>query len=242
MDLQKIDITASFIKNTALTALFIFALSACSTDTSKEPPQPTTKEGFTFFDIGSNSLLTNQVRKQLEGRLGSEAIERRTTIDLSIHSPDFLKNYFPHLHDLNKKLNWPPRERVEHNVTKLMYRYADKNKLPFSKVELFFSDYTTNPLFFRIHAGPKGEPILQTLKKKYGPSVEIQWSQHNGKTFFWQKQKDVLTVSLSRNRYDRPEYLFCIFYVDNLEGLLEKERIERKVREEKIKDAGKIAF
>jgi len=242
MSLQKKCMKAVVKVNLLIFVLPLLLMSACSNDTSKVSSESSNLEGFTFFNLGSDSLLSDQVRNNLEDHLGSEAITRQTTLDLSIHTSDFLKEYFPYLEGLNKKLNWPPRERVEHNITKLMYRYAVKNELPFKYVELFFSNYSGKPLFFRIYASSKGDSTIEALKKKYGTPKEILWSDNNFKTLFWQKQKDVLTASLTQNRYDRSEYLFCIFYVKNLENLVGLEKIEQKAKEEKIEDAGKTAF
>lgn len=223
-------------------AFLIMALCNCSNDKASEPVALANVEGFTFFDLGSNSQLSDQVRNHLENRLGSEAIAQRSTIDLSIHFPEFLKTYFPNLDQLNNKLNWPPRERVEHNITKLMYRYVNSKKLPFDYVELFFSNYTGKPLFFRIRAGIKGASTIDILKEKYGSYQQIQWPKNEGQTLFWKDKKDILTASSTLDRYDRPEYLFCIFYAANLEKLVKKEEIEQTAREDKIKNAGEEAF
>ncbi len=225
-----------------LLLISLISLAACSGDRSKESMTTAPPEGFTFFELGSNSILSDQTRDRLKERLGSEAIERRGTIDLSIHSSEFLKRYFPHLDQLNRKLNWPPRERVEHNITKLMYRYASKNQLPFNYVELFFSGYTRKPVLFRIHASAKGADLIEPLKEKYGTPQEIPWSETGERTLFWQKQSDVFTVSQTRNRFGETEYLFCIFHVVNIEKLIERERNAQESGAEKIKNSGKTAF
>lgn len=242
MSLRRKRIKVVIKVNLIISVLFLLFMSACSNDSSKGSSESSNLEGFTFFNLGSDSLLSDQVRNNLEDHLGSEAITRRTTLDLSIHAPDFLKEYFPYLDGLNKRLNWPPRERVEHNITKLMYRYAVENKLSFKYVELFFSNYSDKPLFFRIYAGSKGDSTIEALKRKYGTPKEILWSDRNFKTLFWQNKKDVLTASLTRDRYDRSKFLFCIFYVKNLENLVELEKMEQRAEEVKPEDAGKTAF
>lgn len=209
----------------SLAIVFAASLWACSSDSSKKTVESDSAEGFTFFEIGSNSLLSDQIIERLKKRLGPEAVERKSTIDLSIHFPNFLKSYFPHLEELNNRLNWPPRERVEHNITKLIYRYASYNKLPFLYVELFFSDYSGKPLFLRIKADKSASEILDSLKSKYGPPSEIKWSEGGGKTLYWQMEKDIFTVSLSNDRLGEPEYLFCIFHVKNLEELVQREKV-----------------
>ena len=227
---------------TILILILLTAMSSCTNDNPQASPKSEDMGGFTFFGLGQNSLLSDQVRDNLEDHLGSEAITARSTIDLSIHSPNFLKDNFPRLYTLNNELNWPPNERVEHNITKLMYRYATKNELPFSYVELFFSNFSKKPLFFRIHANSKGDLTMNTLKNKYGTSQQIIRTEKDFQTLFWRKAKDVLIASLVKDRFDRPEYLFCIFYTKNIEDLVEREKVERKDKVKKIEDAGETAF
>jgi hypothetical protein len=234
--------THSRISVTILILCLLFAISSCSKDNPQASPKTGDMDGFTFFGLEQSSLLSDQVRDNLEDHLGSEAIAARSTIDLSIHPPNFLKNNFPGLYALNTQLNWPPNERIEHNITKLMYRYATKNELPFNYVELFFSNFSKKPLFFRIHANSRGKFTVDTLKKKYGTPQQIIRSEKDLQTLYWRKEKDILTASLAKDRFDRPEYLFCIFYTNNIENLVEKEKIERKDKVKKIEDAGKTAF
>jgi hypothetical protein len=227
---------------TILILAILTVMSSCSNDNPQASSKSEEMDGFTFFGLGQNSLLSDLVRDNLEDHLGSEAITARSTIDLSIPPLNFLKDNFPHLYALNKELNWPPNERVEHNITKLMYRYATRNELPFDYVELFFSNFSQKPLFFRIHANSKGDFTMNTLKKKYGPPQQIKRPDKDFQTLFWRKEKDVLIASLIKDRFDRPEYLFCIFYAKNIENLVQREKIERKDKVKKIEDAGKTAF
>lgn len=83
---------------------------------------------------------------------------------------------------------------------------------------------------------------MNTLKKKYGPPQQIKRPDKDFQTLFWRKEKDVLIASLIKDRFDRPEYLFCIFYAKNIENLVQREKIERKDKVKKIEDAGKTAF
>jgi hypothetical protein len=226
-----------------LVLLIVLAmLTACSGKKSETSEPAATHQGFSFFDLDANSRYSDSTRDALDQKLGSDAIAHSNTMDLTIRHDLFLKRYFPHLHELNLSLNWPPRERVEHHTTKLMYRYAQKQGVPFRYVELFFSDYTQKPLFFRILAGPDGAPVLDSIKEKYGPPKEIEAQAQEGKIIFWQKDKDVFLVLASKDRYDHPEFTFCIYYVANLEQLLNTEKQERQAKAEKIRKAGKSAF
>ena len=133
-------------------------------------------------------------------------------------------------------------QRVEHDTTKLVYRYARKQNTPFTYVELFFSDDSRKPLLFRITAGPEGAAIVDTILKKYGPPQEFEWGQREGRTLFWEKGRDVFAVSSFRNHLDDLEYLFCIYFVDNLEEMLRVEEARRLAEKGRIRKAGKSAF
>ncbi len=202
----------------------LLSIQSCSNKNNPQKNEPESPESFTFFDLGANSILSTSLREKLNKRLGSESVEGRTTIDLSIHYPKFLKKYFPELESLNKDLNWPPRERVEHNITKIMYRYAIKKGLPFTYVELFFANDSGKPLLFRIYANEKGASLMETLKDKYGPFQEIKWSDKGEKTLFWKRHQDILTASLAKNRHENTEFLYCIYYVNNINNYLKKEQ------------------
>jgi hypothetical protein len=109
-------ITSGIFCRALLVAILAVMTVACS---EKEPPEnraaSSTPESFTFFELGSNSVLSKAVRKDLAARLGRDAIEHRSVLDLEINYPGFLKAHFPDLDQLNQELNSPPRERIEHN-------------------------------------------------------------------------------------------------------------------------------
>lgn len=221
--------------------LGILAL-ACSEEKPDSRAETDPIQGFTFFDLGANSKYSRSLRNSLGDKLGSDAISQKNTIDLSIHDKGFLEKWFPGLADLNRQLNWPAGQRVEHDTTKLMYRYARMKNTPFIYVELFFSDDTLKPLLFRIVAGPDGDAILETIRKKYGPPKEFQWEQKEGRTQYWEDGDTVFIVSSYKTRWDTPEYLFCIYYVDNLKEMLTAEKARREAEDARIRRAGESAF
>jgi len=233
-----------FFSLVCITAILISASLplGCSRDEPRTQSKPSETEGFTFFDLGADSQYSHSIRQDLRQKLGSDAVSQKNTMDLSIHSPGFLEEHFPALAELNQRLNWPPRRRVEHDTTKLVYRYAKKQNTPFTYVELFFSDDTQKPLFFRITAGAEGAAIMETILKKYGPPQEIEWGQGGGRTLFWEEGRDVFVASSFRNQRDDLEYLLCIYFVDNLEEMLRAEEARRLAEEERIRKAGKSAF
>ena len=199
-------------------------------------------ESFTFFDLGPNTRFSGAVRSALSDRLGSDAIAYRGQIDLSVNYPEFLSAYFPELHALNLQLNYPPRERIEHNTVKLMYRYSRKVDVPFTYVEMVFSGYTHRPLYFSITVSHDGADIIDALQQKYGSPEEIQGLKSPVKAGFWRKNNDLLLVSVKSDRYANPEYHIMIYYVNSLEELLNIEKEEARQRENRVKQASDKVF
>ena len=225
-----------------LVASLLCLIYGCNTENSKTPLKPEVIKGFAFFDLDANAHYSSAVRRKLKKRLGSDAISRQNVIDLTLYSDAFFKKHFPRLFKLNRQLNQPEGERVEHNTTKLMYRYARLKETPFKDVTLYFSNDTRKPLFFKISAGPDAAAIVETLKKKYGPPEQFKWQDNDGQTIFWNDPKDFFVVSSKRDRLGNPEYLFCIYYVGNLEEMLAMEKAGNLMDQKKIREVGESAF
>ncbi|MBI5590198.1 MAG: hypothetical protein HY881_06910 [Deltaproteobacteria bacterium] len=199
-------------------------------------------ESFTFFDLGANTRFSGTIRSDLSDHLGSDAIAYRSQIDLSVNSPEFLQTFFPELYALNLQLNYPPRERIEHNAVKLMYRYSQKVDVPFKYVEVVFSGYSQRPLYFSIIVSHDGAEIIDALHQKYGPPEEIQGLKSPTKASFWRKNNDLLLVSIKSDRYGNPEYHIMIYYVNSLKELLNIEKEEARQREDRLKKASDKVF
>ncbi len=225
-----------------LIAILLCMNLGCNNKDSKTPQQPKIIKGFAFFDLGANSRYSNAVRRKLGEKLGSDAISRQNVIDLTIYSDAFFNKHFPQLFKLNRELNLPEGERIEHNTTKLMYRYARLKETPFNDIILYFSNDTGKPLFFKISAGPDAAAIVETIKRKYGPPEQFEWQDKDGQTIFWKDHKDFFIVSSTKDRLGDPEYLFCIYYVNNLEEMLAMEKAGNQAEQEKIREAGESAF
>ena len=223
-------------------ATILYLSFGCSNEGPKTETQPEVIKGFAFFDLGANSRYSKAVRRKLGKKLGSDAISSQNVIDLTIYSDLFFKKHFPQLFTLNRQLNLPEGERIEHNTTKLMYRYARLKETPFNDVILYFSNDTGRPLFFKISAGPDAAAIVETIKKKYGPFEQFGWQDRGGHTIFWKDHKDYFVVSSKKDRLGNPEYLFCIYYVKNLEEMLAMEKARNSTEQEKIREAGESAF
>ena len=211
-------------------------------DSADQPPRPTDTGSFTFFDLAETTKLTNGVRSDLSSKLGRDAIERRSILDLEINYEGFLKKYFPDLEVLNQKLNSPPGERVEHNTVKLMYRYAQKKNMPFNLVELVFSDYTKTPVLFKINFKIDEANTVETLQEKYGLPQVVDWKEKNGKSMFWKKNGDFLIASRIPDRFGNINHQIVIYYIGNLKQLIDTEIKEKEEQELQRAKTGKKAF
>jgi hypothetical protein len=228
----------------AVTILSLIFLPGCNDgrEPSQTGPAQSASESFTFFDLGPGTKFTKNIRKELQKKLGRDAIERRSIIDLEINYRGFLKKYFPQLEELNRRLNFPPGERVEHNTVKLMYRYAQKKDVPFEYVELIFSGYTDTPILFRIRFRKDEANIVETLKTKYGPPTVIDWKEENGKSIFWKRNSDYMVASMVPDQFGVHSHQIAIFFVENLTELVDTEQMARGKREAQRAKSGKSAF
>ena len=225
-----------------ISSLLILVSCSDNHDSADKSSQPADTESFTFFDLGKTNKLTNGVRSDLNSKLGRDAIERRSILDLEINYRGFIKKYLPELEALNQKLNSPPGERVEHNTVKLMYRYAQKKNVPFNLVELVFSDYTKTPVLFKINFKMNEADTVETLQEKYGLPQVIDWKEGNGKSRVWKKNGDILIVSRIPDRFGNINYQIVIYYIDNLKLLNDTERREKGAQEQQREKRGENAF
>ncbi len=212
------------------------------TDPQAPGPSPSNTQGFTFFELTAESRLTSNLRKDLEKKLGSDAITRKSPLDLAIAPETFLRENFPKVHALNRRLNYSPRERIEHNVTKLMYRYPGRKQVPFSFVELIFSNYTGKPLVFHTSAKQEGATAIQTLEEKYGEPRVAQWDEGRQKVLYWRKEGELMAVYALRDRFGNPEFRVQLLFFEALEELLRTEEKEREALDQEKKDAVRDAF
>ena len=229
---------------TLFSLLSISILISCgdNRESAEAVPQTVNPESFTFFELGTNTRLTEQARKDLGEKLGRDAIERRSILDLNTNYAGFIKKYLPNIDELNRKINFPPGERVEHNTVKLMYRYAQRENAPFDYVALVFSEFTKTPLLFKINFQVDETGIVETLKAKYGPPQIIDWKEENGKSMVWRKNMDVLLVSEVPDQFGQHGYQIVIYFVQNLKQLIERETNELTKREQHRAKSGERAF
>lgn len=200
-------------------------------------------ESFTFFELGSNTRFTDAIRDDLRNRLGSDAISQRGTIDLGFFDPNLMKTHFPAIVELNRILNSPPGERVEHDIVKLTYRYAWRRESPFRLVDLVFSSLSGLPLYFVVTMTREGSEILSALIQKYGdPTVFQQENDRLHHIRYWEKNGDILIVSEKPDRLGNPEYQVYIVFVNSIQQLVAYEKEQARRKEDKIRKAADKAF
>jgi hypothetical protein len=230
------------------TAAVLFCIGALLGGCSDEPaststaPSQASADGFSFFDMTAQTRLSDELRGDLKKKLGSEAISRRSTLDLQIPPESFLKKQFPRVQSLNRRLNYSPRERIEHDITRLMYRYPSRNQLPFSFVELVFSNETGHPLVFHTSAKQEGSTVLQTLQDKYGDPDIAEWDGGRQNAHYWRKSGELMVVYALRDRFGNREYQVQLLFLDAIESLVRIEEKEREIREQEKEKAVRDAF
>ena len=225
-----------------LWSVFFAAVCFSCGDGAGPPGGAALPESFTFFDIGANTRLTDALRSALQGRLGSDSISGRNVINLEINARGFLAEHFPELEALNRRLNGTAGIRVEHDTVTLAYRHMQKQNTPFDFVELIFDDVTRKPLVIRIRSGREEANILETLKQRYDEPRTLFWADGVARAHFWEKNGDVLILSVTPNPVGRPVYEISMYYVNSIEALLKREREGRKQERQEEKSVVKDAF
>jgi len=224
--------------------MLIFLSVSCGDKEETGPPRPAPEhsDSFTFFDIGKNTIISGKVRESLNKTLGDDAIEHRNILDLEINYKGFLKEYFADLDKLNKKLNSPLGERVEHNTVKLMYRYMQNKNVSFDYVELVYSEYTQRPVLIKIYFKKDGLNTIETLKQKYGAPESINWGGETSKSLYWKKNNDLLILSFVPDQFGKPKCQIIIYFKSALEKLLKDEQKEKEKNGRERTKTGKTAF
>lgn len=239
---KKFQIFAIISSFVGLALLILFVRYFNNKETQNTHFSNTETNGITFLNIGEETKISDDVREQLRDLIGPDAIETWTTLNLNLNYKGFLKKYFPELYEINQKLNSPVGERVEHDTIQLTYRYARKRNMPFDYVKLVFSNQTKKPLFFLIESKRAGGDILEVITNKYGKGKTILWDDKSGKSLYWEKNRSILIISISNDRYGHPEYQTAIYYVPSLEELVFAEQQKAKGRQEMIRKSGRTVF
>jgi hypothetical protein len=204
-------------------------------------PRPT-DEGFTFFGLGRNSLYSERVRDELAEKLGNDAIEHRSIIDLAVNAKRLLPDHLPEIDAVNRQLNFPPGERVDHDVIRLMYRYARKKNTPFDFVDLIFDGQTLRPLVFRMHFKVDDAGMVESLRAKYGPPDRFADEAENSRWLVWRRERDALVVALIPDQFGEPTHHITLYFTGNLESLIASEQAAKERKAKERARSGKSAF
>ena len=208
----------------------------------RPPDVSAVPESFTFFDIGANTQLTDGLRSTLQSKLGNDSVSGRNVLNLEIHYRGFLRDHFPDLEALNRQLNGSAGIRVEHDTVTLMYRHMQKQITPFDFVELIFDDHTRKPLVIRIQTVREEADILETLKRRYQEPRTLTWADGGSRAHYWEKNGDVLILSVTPNPVGKPVFEISMYYVNSIKALLKREREGREQELQEEESAVKDAF
>jgi hypothetical protein len=230
----------------AIAAIFFVKRDADNAEKSIEkspqlPPGPAV-EHFSFLDLNSQSRITNEIKQSLNDKLGPDAYETKTTIDLELQMKGFLARYVPEIDALNRELNYLPGERVEHDTIQLTFRYARNKNAPFDYVRMIFSGETGAPLFFKIQAKQEGASVLDSIQSKYGSPTVQEWGDEKSKLYSWERQGDLLLICESQSRSGRPLLDIGFYFTSHIQSLIKKEQANRLQRSKNLEKTGQTAF
>lgn len=209
---------------------------------SEREVQPSKAGGFTFLEMGSDTVYSKALRSKLKEVLDSGAIITQTPIDLNLMAPGFLADYFPELDTLNQQFNRAGEARVEHDTILLYHRHARRKAQPFDVVELLFNRTTGQPLYFKIKTDVAGEELVDAMQAKHGDPTIAELNDRSGKIFSWQHQDDRLVMVRELDRRNNVKFHIGIYYVAHLNGLLKSELEEIEKERAARRKAGEKAF
>ncbi len=226
-----------------LTAVLILLAVGCGEERpAQRSATPPSDDSFTFFELGALSPYSEEVRRRLRDQLGNESIAHRSIIDLETHTPGLLETHLPELDALNRRLNDPPGERVDHEVVKLMYRYARQRNVPFDYVELVFSGSSQMPILFHIRFKADEAGTVEALRRRHGEPQVIDWEGSAGQSLVWRREADVLIVSRVPDRLGEIGHRISFYFTANIEAMLRAEEEERERKARERRKTGKTAF
>ncbi len=226
-------ISANFLKWFFVFVLFWIAAIGCDKQDRNPAVVSRMPDSFHFMDIGVNTIIDSDVRNRLVNTFGSDAIDRKSTIDLDLKYKGFLKAYYPDLAVLNQKLNVNDMVRKEYPATRLTFRNTGQTGSLFNLVELIYANDSGCPLLIKMAAKKEISDLIDTIKKKYGPPAEIPIEEGRGFSLSWKKQGDAFVIARFPGNYNQPEYHLMIVYANRLVQLMTQEAEAEKQRKGK---------
>jgi len=84
--------------------------------------------------------------------------------------------------------------------------------------------------------------IIDEIEKKYGKPRDIVDTGGNNYALSWEKDNDLFIIFKNRDRFGDPEFLFMIYFSQNIKELVTTETQERIQREEVRRKAVRKVF
>ena len=91
-----------------LVLIVIFAICGKKSNDAEKHKADKEPEGFSFLNVGENTEFSDAVRDYLRKQLGSDAIEKRTLLDLSINYKGFIKRHLPSIRAMPQLMHGMP--------------------------------------------------------------------------------------------------------------------------------------
>ena len=179
-------------------------------------------DGFSFFDIRSDTVLSRSLRANLADQLGPDAIARRGLIDLVVLDAAFTQTHFPQIYRYHQAFNPAFGVRREHAVTTLTYRRARLQGLPFKLIRLVFDQHSGKPLYLVVEPSGQDPGLFTTLEGKWGAPARLDGSREGNHVLAWRKPDEILTGVSIRRRGGRIERQVRIYFMANIGGLVEQ--------------------
>lgn len=229
------------VRATGAVLFCLLVLAACG-GTDSSPPESSGPESFSFFEVGANTVLNGRLRDRLEDQLGRAGVSQQNVLNLDVNFEGFLVDFFPSLDQLNQRLNGSAGARVEHDTTRLDYRYMSRDRTPFDRVEMTFDNETGKALLVRIDTRRDGEALSAALRESYGEPRLLDWGAGIDRSLVWTRHEDVLIFSVTEAAAGIPEYGIVIYYVNSLRDLVSREEARPAARRDRERDAIRRAF
>jgi hypothetical protein len=199
-------------------------------------------EGFSFFDVHRQTVLSRALRQRLTDQLGPDAIARRGPIDLTVIDPEFTRTHFPEVYRLHQALNPAFGGRREHAITTLTYHRAQQQGVPFRRVRFIFDQVTGHPLYLVVALAGEDPGLFDTLQTKYGSPVAVGGGQEGDRALIWRRPDEILTGISIRRRGGRIERQLRFIFLANIEALVAREQAAAEVERRRAAEAKQQAF
>ncbi len=198
------------------------------------------ERGFSFLELGADSIFTRKTRNMLTDRLGPDRMEAWTPIDLVGPDARFFSELFPEVVRMNRVMEFAGGTLAGKKTLKVTYRYARNKKLPFHMIRLAFLEHTKKPLFFRAKSKGEGTVFPGLLEEKYGKPALFEGE---GVAYrYWNSEDEILMVAGRKDRYGKDEYHIAIYFLDSVRALAAEVETAKNEEQKKKRGAETSAF